>query len=180
MTPYQKLLNGSSVKRPLLTETLPPSAFCDRWQKRPSEPVKIGLRCGLSEDELSNAQRMAMNTAWDEYPRPEDLELRLESYNDHLVTNVLARACTSADDTSTTFFAPAPEELIRVALAPGGIRQLWNAWERFSIGLSPIGEELDLEELQALAKLLTERADKANVRARRFAAILRKELEQDG
>lgn len=147
------LLQPDVVRKAPRTVTLPPSAFADSWRRKPQEPIKVGLRL-VSEQALEQAERMAAQAAWDIHARVEDHDLRVGVFNDHVVTNTLAQACVLAEDVTKHFFAPGPEDLIRQALTPGGIRRLWAEYERAVIEDCPTGEEPDAEELRALAELV--------------------------
>lgn len=148
MSAFAKIL-GSKTRHARSVCTVPPSAFADTWTRRPVGPIKMGLRL-ISETELGLAQSSAANAAWDAYERKEDLELRLEAYNDHLITNVLAQVLVQADDISKPYFAPAPEALIREALNAGGIRHLWAAYSALAIAAGELAPEATAEELAAL------------------------------
>lgn len=110
---------------------LPPSGFAETWARRPHEPTDVGLRL-VSEHVLEAAQKAAFETAWGLHPDEAHVEARTETFNDHAMSNVLAQATTKADDVNTPFFAPIPEDLIRVALTPGALRRLWNAYLAFA------------------------------------------------
>ncbi len=130
-------------------EVLPPSAFADTYKQRPSGPIRIGLRL-VSEAESAIAQGAAAVLAAETHPNSADAELWLETYNNSLICDVLARVCCEADDVSKAYFAPAPESLIRAALAPGGIRRLWESYQLLAIEEGVLHREATDEEMKAL------------------------------
>lgn len=130
--------------------TLPVSAFAENYVGRPRHPVQMGLRL-VGESTLSNAMEMAAKSATEAHPDNQPIDLRAEVYNDFLITNILAQACVHPHDLTAHFFAPGPEDLIRDALAPGGVRFLWQAYERFSIEDSPVSPEASDDDLAVFA-----------------------------
>jgi hypothetical protein len=154
---FHRLL--ASKPEPRHVRRIPPSAFADTWEAKPHEPCAIGLR-SISEDETHEAQRLAAKAAWEDHPGASLTdELLLESFNDHLMTNVLARACVDERDITKPYFSPAPEARIRLALTSGGVRHLWRCYSEIQDQDSPVMEQLaaeDLEELRTLVAALTD------------------------
>lgn len=153
MSAFRQTLHRPGTTKARAVEVLPSSAFADSYVDRPRDKVRMGLRT-VSENENATAQRMAARSAWEDHPAKDDLELRVEAFNDYLMTNVLARACVAEQDISKLYFAPAPEDLIRVALTAGGIRHLWHAYQRMVTTESPLSPELDDEGIGALSAAL--------------------------
>jgi hypothetical protein len=162
------------------TLRLPPSAFAEDYAKRPSEPVLVGLRL-ISEAACGHAQVAAARTAWEAHPEPADVEPRADVYGSELMMNVLARATVEADDTRKPYFGKAPEDVIRIALAGGGIRRLWEAYEAFCVEMSPLSPALDDAGVEQFTARLTGGAigklDAATAgRVRRLLALVLVEL----
>lgn len=173
---FRRLL--STKPAPRYVRKLPPSAFADTWAERPGEPVNVGLR-SISEEELSKAIYMATKTAWEDFPdAATDPDLRLEAYNDNLITNVLARALVDEKDIDRPYFAPAPEVRIRAALTSGGIRHLWSAYQETAAAGNPVGEQASADDVAALRSALEGvDAASASARALRLAKLLLDELK---
>lgn len=172
-----KALTQAKAQPALRTVTLPPSAFAETWSRRPRVVTKVGLR-SVSEAELDLAQKAAAQAAWSLHPQDADQDLRVAAYNDHLITNVLARACCKADDVAIAFFAPAPEDLIREGLTPAGVRRLWEAYCQMAIADGPLSPEATDAEAETLgiATKLVALSDWKATRARRLAKALLEEL----
>lgn len=166
MSAFQRALKATATEA-RHTVTLPPSAFAESCSRRPSGPAKIGLR-SISDLECEVAQSMAAKEAWDAHPKTSDHELRLEIYNDHLMTNILARACVQASDVKVLYFAPAPEVYIREALTPAGIRRLWEEYERVCIMDAPCSPEATDAEIAAFGARLVAGMPVATARLRRL------------
>ncbi len=163
--------------------TVPPSAFADTWARRPTTPVKIGLRL-ISEDELTRAQKMAAQAVVELY-KPDDpetpvakaLDLIVEGYNDHVVTNVLAQVLCDPDS-GEPFFAPMPEPFIREALEPGGIRHLWDKYRALSVADGWLSPEATDEEIQSIPQLdMTKLDANAQLRVRKLCKAVLEEFE---
>lgn len=177
MSAFQQVLK-TSAKAARRVVVLPPSAFAETYSRRPTTPVKIGLR-SVSDTEAAAAQRMAHEAAWEAFSRPADGELRLELFNDHLMTNVLARACVQDLDAMAPFFAPSPEVLIREALTPGGVRRLWEEFERMQIADAPCSPEASDEEMAAFGRRLVDGLGSvAPERAERVRKLVRAALPE--
>ncbi len=177
MSAFKRLLQRATA--PSRVVTLPISAFAETWTRRPSGPARIGLRF-VSEAQIEQAQRAALDEAWRMYERPTDLADRIVARNDALFANVLAQACVDPGDVTKPYFAPAPEDLIRQALTTGGLRFLWAEYERMAIEVGPLAAEANDEELARLGAALSRFAELdagAQVRVRRHAAVLLSELE---
>lgn len=179
MSAFSKLLGSSKIRVARTIVPLPPSAFADTWMRKPHGPVKMGMRL-VSEAELTTAQRNAAATAWFDVPETTDVDLRIDMFNDNVITNVLAQVCAQADDISKPYFAPAPEALIREALTAGGIRHLWNAYSMMAIADGELAPEATAEQMAALgATLATEMptlASDSQVRLRRLARAMLDEI----
>jgi hypothetical protein len=131
---------ASKVERnlePEKTVILPPAAFADDYEKKPTEEVAIGLR-RLSHMDLDSGQREAERIAvgfYDElrgYPRQIDIEGIEQLRNDELLIFAIARACTDPNDVSKLYFRGLEEE-VRLALTNEAIRRLWDELVLFTL-----------------------------------------------
>ena len=160
--------------------TLPPSAFADSWRGKPHAPERIGIRT-VSELELTVAQSEAVKKAIEAHEDNEPREFRVEAFNDYLITNTLARACVKAHDVTQAYFAPGPEDLIREALTPGGIRRIWDEYCRFAVVDSPVSPSATDDELLLLAEQCVSLLDGVEParaeRARKLGAAMLLELK---
>lgn len=180
MTAMQALRRAQAKQPARRSVLLPISAFAETWARRPHSPARVGLR-SVSELDIERAQSEAANAAWTSHPRPEDEALRVEVFNDHLVTEVLARACVQHDDVSAPFFAPIPSALIREALTAGGIRRLWDEYCRMAIEDSPLSPEASDADVRALAAVdMASLPEGVALRVRRLVAAALAELPTDG
>ena len=179
MSVFSKVLGANRTRAARSVVPVPPSAFADTWLRKPHGLVKMGLRL-ISEAELTIAQGAAAKTALELVPEPDTFELRVEAFQDNLITNVLAQVLVQADDITQPYFAPAPEALIRGALNAGGIRHLWAAYSALAIADGELAPEATAEELATLgATLATELPTleaSAAVRIRRLARAMLDEI----
>lgn len=161
---------------------VPPSSFSDEWERKPSEPVQMGMRLA-SVQTIDEAIRMASRAAWEGHPESGESKAREELFTQEVMVNVLSRTLTDPRDRSVLFFAVAPEAQCRLALSSGGIRALWERLERFMVASSPLSPEAEDIEVEALAKALSggvlRKLDKhQQARARRMIGAILMELMQ--
>lgn len=161
---------------------VPPSSFSDEWERRPSEPVEMGMRLA-SVQTIDEAIRMASRTAWEGHPEPGDSKAREELFTQEVMVNVLSRTLTDPRDRSLLFFATAPEAQCRLALSSGGIRALWERLERLMVATSPLSPEVTDTEVEVMGMVVTgellRRLSKTHeARARRMLGAVLMELMQ--
>lgn len=176
-----------AVKPPAFA-LVPASAFDSRWEERPTSTVAIGLRL-IPIDDVKTARATAAKAANDAHPNvdpddPVNWPLWVECYNDALMLWVVARGiCDPADATSSWKpFEPAPEDMARDYLTPGGVRYLYDEWERMRIATDPTSPEITDDEIEGLPDLLAEKLPLAGriraARVKRLLAFVVRELEE--
>lgn len=129
---------------------VPPSAFADTWAKRPRTEQQIGLRL-VGDDILDTARAAAAKIAHEVHDDTAPTG-RLDAYTEALIRTILAHACVKPDDVRSTWFGPAPEDLIAIALTDDGLLLLWEAFERMKVRESPLPLEAEDEELDELVE----------------------------
>lgn len=138
----------AEVTPPLCTVVIPPSGFAAEWAKRPSEPVRIGMRL-LSEGQLSTAAALAEQEARAEFPNGGDTYL--DAFGSFLMTNILSRAMTTATNIQEAFFPEAPEVACRGALTSDTVKRLWERYGKMTTEESPLSKEADDIDVTAFA-----------------------------
>lgn len=131
---------------------LPPEAFADDWDRKPSQPMMVGLRL-VSEGDVDRARSMALHKAIEMVPEPGDV--RVDAFNDAVMRNVLARATCMPEDAREPFF-PLPEADIEMALTDAAVKKLWIELDRLKVESSSYLGEADDDQLALLAGLLVE------------------------
>lgn len=129
---------------------VPPEAFADTWELRPTTPMRIGVRL-LADGDYDKARAAAARLAADNHPT--DPESRIEAFNEALMQWVVARGTCKADDVSQPFWQ-CPQDIVPIALSPDGLRLLFDAIEELKIEKTPLGREADDAALQSLGTLL--------------------------
>lgn len=160
------------VRAPVRTLVVEPASFADEWRGRPSEPVCCGLR-RIPADDVENARRQAIETAWQRHPRKEHIAARREAYNDAVMRWCVARGTCDPNDVTAPWdlWQGMPEDLVFVALTVEGVRFVYDALEAFAIETSPVQREALDEELSGVAGRLAGASPAVAARARRLLAF---------
>lgn len=136
--------------KPSTVIPLPPSAFKDDWQDKPTAVAIVGLRhvpSGTEETARAEAAKYAYMM------HPTDADLWSIAYDDALMRWIVAK-CTCAPDNAALPFWPMAEDTVRECLTSDGVRLIWGAYERMLIETSPLDPELTDEEVGELVTLL--------------------------
>jgi len=143
---FSQQVAGPTVKRPAPKKfTLQPDHFAENWDRRPTQPVEIGLRVP-AESAIQTATIEAEKLAV-EAPEGE----RVQVYNGHLVAFVVARGmCSVHDVTQPHPVFELAEDIIPVAFKPGTVKRLFDEVERLMVDQSPAFPEATLEDLREL------------------------------
>lgn len=161
--------------------TLPPSAFAETYNKRPAEPIAIGIRL-VGEETTSGAMSLAVEDANRDAGEGIVESIWIELYNTNVMIHVLAQACCKHDDVNALFFEKAPNDMLRMAFRPATIQRLWEEYQALSKSTSPLTIEATDEDLLALGEMLQIQQLLEGVetfqarRLRRLATMLRDEL----
>lgn len=148
MSTFRALRQRPGEHPPAATVPLAPDAYATDYERRPPEPVSVGLRL-LSETDLQSARACAVRTAVDMF-RDDAHELeRIEAYNDALMRELVARAACDPNDARTPFF-PGDEEEVRIALTDDGVRYLYDELERVKLERSPLVVPASEDDVRAL------------------------------
>lgn len=127
---------------------LRPEDFADTFDKRPTVPVEIGLRCP-SEAAIQTATIEAEKLAA-EAPEAE----RNRTHNGHLMTFVVARGmCNVHDVTQPHPVFELAEDIIPVAFKPATIKNIFDRIEMMVVG-GTMFPEASAEELHELGEYL--------------------------
>ena len=150
---FQRVLQSAPTNKPALVITLPPHAFADTWDDKPTEPAQIGIR-SLGEKAFQLARQNAARAAWAAFPDDSERELREDAYMDGLMAIAVAQAACLPNDASMPFFGKMAEDVVQIALTTEGVRTVFQGLERLVIGLSPIAPaatDADIAELARIA-----------------------------
>ncbi len=150
MGAFRELL-AKETRRPPLVITLPPALFADTWPDKPTSPVECGIRL-ISERDLHEARANAARTAWSFHPEDEEVQVRLDAYHDALVSNCAARAACDPADVTKSFFGDMPEDQAALAMTSEGLRVIFAALDRATVGESPIFPEAADSDFARLAE----------------------------
>lgn len=158
--------------------TVPASVFSHEWEARPRDEQAVGLRL-VSQADIDTARAQARERAMASVPDVSDYshdqQTWIDAYNDALMAHIVAMAMCDPNDVEKTW-APikaAPEDIVRTYMTPGGIKLVYDAWERMRIGLDPVHDEADDDDIAQLPALFAEHADKlSTVRAARVRRLL--------
>lgn len=134
------------TRAPHTTLVIPPSVFADEWPDKPLEDACVGLRL-LSEQDVVAARGEAAKLA----VTIDDEDARIETYNDALMRNVVARAMCDPNDIHEAWFRM--DEVAMVALTPEGTRHVFDAYERMRIERSPVQAEAADDAIATLHEL---------------------------
>jgi hypothetical protein len=180
-----RFAEAESLKAPAFA-VVRPDAFNPRWNERPTAEVAIGLRpIGNEIPKLARAQ--AAKTANDAHPDvdtndPVNWPIWVESFNDALMLGIVAQGICDPNDATLPWkpFEAAPEDMARDFLTPGGVRYLYDRWEKMRIDTDPIAPEITDDELVALPDLLDEKlplcGPMRRARVKRLLAFVVEEL----
>lgn len=153
----------------------------DGRPNKPLAPVKVGLRL-LSEDDFERASARAAKETWIAAPEGIPNDLRNETYDNRLLTLLMAEATCSPADVSVRYFQHGDLQ-IALDLTPDGIRFLWDHYEAMAIGASPTSPEATDAELDALSDGLATGDLLAGLdieRARRVRRLLKAAMVEAG
>ena len=150
-------MNYSQVAKdrvpPPKTVLLEPDAFAPAWGHRPKNAVAVGLQ-NLSDDDETTARSEAEKTT--NRLGHENRENRIDAFNDSLMAELVARSvCDPNDVRNEQANLPMPEDHLRTALTPAGIRYLYDEIERLKIESSPLHPEATDDQLSELVEALS-------------------------
>lgn len=140
---------AARAKVPPCVVELALACWKDGRPSKPLAPVKVGLRL-LSEDDFERASARAAKEAWVAAPEGIPEDVRVEAYNNRLMTLLMAEATCSPTDVGQRYFQHGDLQ-IGLDLTPDGIRFLWDHYEAMTISASPTSPEATDAELDALA-----------------------------
>lgn len=174
-----------AVKPPAFA-VVPAHAFKATWSERPTSEVAVGLRL-LATDDLQAARGTAAKTANEAHPGidtddPVNWPLWVECFNDALMVWIVAHGICDPNDASKPWepFKAAPEDMARAYLTTGGVKFLFDRWEKMRIDTDPTSPEIDDTELEALPDVLDDKLRHCGparaARIRRMLAFVLDEL----
>lgn len=144
-------LVSTQPKKAARSVSLPVAAFAETWEERPSAAVEVGLRL-VSEAEVQTAMAEA-NAYACKMHEGGALEPWIACYNDSLMRGIVARATCRPGDLAASWF-DRPEDDIRDALTPAGLRLLWDELAALQVETSPLARGLDDDGVASLAAQL--------------------------
>ena len=181
MSAFAEIEQAAKTRKPLGIVVLSPSLFSDDWADKPDADVCIGLR-SLSGVDVETARGEAAVRAWELHPNEADDEVRIEAYNDALLTCLVARGTCDPNEAAgpCELWGGMAEEGVRERMTVEGIGHVYDELERVVLEHSPLRTQLDddgIGDLSAVAleKLQTLDAVKAQ-RIRRLLGFVMEEL----
>lgn len=131
---------------------LEPWVFADEWDRKPSEPVCVGLRL-MSESDKGKARAEAERIALEYHPNGgENLG---DAYVSALIRQVAALAiCDPNDVTKPSEILPLAEEQVRFALTSRGAEHIFEAYRRYEVETSAIETLADKDDVTELVATL--------------------------
>lgn len=142
------------------TVVVPPSAWAMTWDERPREDVVVGIR-PLSESDLvfCRTEAMRLVTGWYDDrlvdAAPDGEYERVLAYNDALMRLAVARGTCDPNDAALPWDVwgkHGGDDRVREALTPEGTKMLWDALERTTLSVSPVGAQATDEEIEELSE----------------------------
>jgi hypothetical protein len=179
MTTFSSANNGPRPA-PKVIE-LPPSAFADDWDNRPSEPMRVGLRL-IAEGDIERARASALVRAQETIA--EGGQDRVDAFNDAIMRLVIARATCMPDDVREPFFN-LPEEDVQAALTTDAVKLLWHEYDVLKVESCTYLPEADEDDLVDLSVALLDQdawgalTVEKSKRLRRIARHMLEELDQE-
>ena len=175
---FAKVL-AAAPKKPSHVVPLEPSVFAETWKSRPTETVRVGIRT-ISEKSYNDARTAAARTAYALHPEPHEADEFVAAYNDALMAKCVGEAATLADNIDEPYFGKMAEDKARLVLTSEGLRTLFQALERATVGDSPIAPQASDEDIARLAEIapaaLGSMAEGRQRRLRRLLAHVLAEL----
>lgn len=123
---------GPALAAPPRVVELPLEAWVAGLTDRPAAATPIGLRLP-SELETEAAEEAALRSV---AQRPGELDDRVAAYNNALIHELVARACTLAMDVTNAFFDMGAHSVKR-RLTTNGIQRLWQELEALRASSDP-------------------------------------------
>lgn len=150
MSAFSQQIASPSARRPApKTFVLKPEHFAENWERRPTQPVEIGLRVP-SEAAIQTATIEAEKLA----AEATELE-RNQVYQGHMLAFVVARGmCSVHDVTQPHPIFELAEDIIPQAFKSKTIEGLFDEIELLMVDQSPAFAEATLEELRELGDYL--------------------------
>ena len=153
----------ADIKRKLVPPRIvkvSPEAFEPNWAGRPPADIAMGLR-PLSVRELQECRVEAKREAtgfYEEQPRDSDAEpfveqVAIETYNEVLLCEALARATCQPNNVTVPYFDN-PTVTIRAALTSETLLWLWNEYTIMQRGKCSVMVGASDDELKLLARCL--------------------------
>lgn len=131
---------------------MPHSAWASDWAGRPTAPVDIGLRF-VSDADIQLARGEAAKFAWAHHPIGEDIDNRVDCFNDALLRWIVARGTCKPHDSTIPWFLQDVDDAT-THLSVGGARFIFDAIEMLRLEMSPLSREATNDELERMPTLL--------------------------
>jgi hypothetical protein len=153
----------ASPQAPPRTMLLHPCDFAYSCDRRPSEPVAIGLR-HLSEEAEQGSLIEAGKRVRDQWPMEAPIEDRLAAGNEALLCIVVARTiCDPNDVTKPHQLFPMAEDTLTSDLTSAALRRIWQERELLEIQDGLAQREATDEDIERLAVELLTRGTELNL-----------------
>jgi hypothetical protein len=141
---------ASVVLAPVAVRTIPRGAFQVTWSDYPVDDPKMGFVV-LADDDIQYARAQAVAYA---KRMADELEERVDVFNDALMRIAVARGTTSPHDARERYFGAMAEDTVGIALTTDGVRRVYEELVAVAVERSPIRREASDEEMADLPERL--------------------------
>jgi hypothetical protein len=145
-------------RKPHRIVVLTPDAFSDEWEGKPAVDVAIGLRL-ISQQAADTGRKEAEREAVGFYaemrgtPLPSDPEEAINVYNDALMVTAVARGTCDPNDVDTPYWR-CPDDMVRLALTPEGVRRIYDEIVILHAVHSPGRQAAEDDDVEQLGRIL--------------------------
>jgi hypothetical protein len=162
--------------KPLRVVTLPRSAFKPTWDERPVEDALVGISV-VSVADVADAKAQAAAYA---NRMGDDVDARVDLYNDALVSLLVARGTTNPHNVREPYFGLMADDQVSLALTPDGARRLYEEIVVTAVEASPLAPEASDDVLVDMLVRIGNAPAPLASRLRRVLGYVARQLDEAG